>query len=182
MRTTAWRLCGLALAGTMAAPVALLAFRDRCLSWGGGWPPPGMALAVVCLNLVIAAAYFGIPFELWRASRAGHLPIPWWLRAAFISYAAFILSCGVTHLERALTRPVVYCAESIAVLAVCATLSVFSWVGTRVTRPAIEGTLRLLGSMPVLTDFLGAMDTPEAAERLLRRVARGLRGDGQDPQ
>jgi hypothetical protein len=180
MRSLPWRFLGLAVVAGMASPLALFVFRDRCLYWTAG-PMPGLAVAVVALNCIVGAAYFGIPLELWRAARGGHLPLPWWLRWALVSYALFILSCGVTHFERALVRPIVYCAESVAILGVCAALSVASWVGTRLCRPAIEAMLSMLGALPGMADTNGAFATPGLAAGVLRAVERRLKRHARPP-
>lgn len=182
MRSLPWRFLGLAVVAGMASPLAMLVLRDRCLYWTGG-PMPWEAIAAVVLNVVIAAAYFGIPLELWRAAREGRrLPLPGWLRAAFLSYAFFIFSCGLTHLERAFSRPVVYCGESVAVLAICAAFSLTSWVGTRVCRPVIAATIRALGAVPGLMDAIASLSTPGLASDVLRIVERTVGRHGTPPQ
>lgn len=171
-------LLGPVVAVVLAAPLVSLLVKDQCLVWHGGGSIPWLAAAVIACNLVIGFAYFGIPFELWRAGRSADLRLPWWLRAAVASYAAFILSCGVTHIERAIIRPVTYCTESLVILAVCAVLSVGAWVWTRACRPAIEQLARILAVMPEIREVLGL--SPAEAAEALKRVRRGL-ADARPP-
>ncbi|KXS09591.1 hypothetical protein M427DRAFT_220489 [Gonapodya prolifera JEL478] len=68
-----------------------------------GWCPsptdPNLALFSSVLDLLIALAYFSIPFELiFFIRRSPHFPFP----SVFFMFGAFIASCGATHIVGAL--------------------------------------------------------------------------------
>jgi hypothetical protein len=76
-------------------------------NWGGYAPhaicllyDPAIIAIEAVTNLGIAAAYFAIPFALWRfLRRAEALPF----RSVGIMFLVFILACGTSHVTRVLT-------------------------------------------------------------------------------
>ncbi len=63
-----------------------------CLAWR-----PWLLWPSVISDALIAAAYFAVPWMLWRAARrggdGGYFPARW----ISVLFCTFILSCGVTH-------------------------------------------------------------------------------------
>lgn len=61
----------------------------------GTWPPFWFRVHFIC-DLLIAAAYFAIPFAILVSLRRGIglRAAPAWLT---VSFAVFILACGATH-------------------------------------------------------------------------------------
>jgi hypothetical protein len=76
-------------------------------AWGGYAPhavcllnDPAIIAAEVVTNLGIAAAYYVIPFVLWRfLGSVQALPF----RSVVTMFVIFILACGTSHLTRATT-------------------------------------------------------------------------------
>ena len=80
---------------------------DVVQSWGGYAPhaicllqDPAIIATAVVTNLGVAAAYFMIPFALWRFLRRFEtLPF----RSVFIMFVVFIFACGASHVTKVAT-------------------------------------------------------------------------------
>lgn len=93
---------------------------------------------VLASDLAIAFAYFSIPVAMLLVvrHRREDVPYPW----LFMLFAAFILSCGLTHLVHAIQMPWTTFEHTIAeatVKAVCAAISMASAIALIVVMPAI---------------------------------------------
>ena len=91
-----------------------------CLSWD-----PDLIAAMVVSNALIATAYMTLTLILTRAARTPEPGVPRWV---YWSFAAFIFSCGLTHvLDDATLWLPVYRLQA-AVLCMTALISVFAAV------------------------------------------------------
>jgi hypothetical protein len=61
---------------------------------------PAIIVAEVLTNLGVAAAYYVIPFAIWRFMR-GLPSLPY--RSVAVMFLVFILACGTSHVTRVLT-------------------------------------------------------------------------------
>ena len=76
-------------------------------NWGGYAPhaicllqDPSIIATTVITNLGVAAAYFMIPFALWRFLRRPEtLPF----RSVLVMFLVFILACGTSHITKVMT-------------------------------------------------------------------------------
>ena len=80
---------------------------DTVQGWGGYAPhaicllqDPAIIATAVVTNLGVAAAYFMIPFALWRFLRRFEtLPF----RSVIVMFVVFILACGTSHITKVMT-------------------------------------------------------------------------------
>ena len=80
---------------------------DAVQGWGGYAPhaicllqDPAIIATAVVTNLGVAAAYFMIPFALWRFLRRFEtLPF----RSVVVMFVVFILACGTSHITKVMT-------------------------------------------------------------------------------
>ncbi|MFC0384869.1 hypothetical protein [Muricoccus vinaceus] len=80
---------------------------DIIQGWGGYAPhavclleDPAIIAITVVTNLGVAAAYFMIPFALWRFLRRFEtLPF----RSVLVMFVVFILACGTSHITKVMT-------------------------------------------------------------------------------
>ena len=80
---------------------------DLAQGWGGYAPhaicllqDPAIIATTVVTNLGVAAAYFMIPFALWRFLRRSEtLPF----RSVLVMFLVFILACGTSHITKVMT-------------------------------------------------------------------------------
>jgi hypothetical protein len=90
----------------MLQAIATLTY-DIAQSFGGYAPhaicllyDPAIIAVQVVTNLGIAAAYFMIPFAIWRFLRRTEM-LPF--RSVAVMFLVFILACGASHVTRVLT-------------------------------------------------------------------------------
>lgn len=163
-----------ALLVVLVAPIVIrLRAPESCHFWapGHGQMPLGAGL-YVALNAIIAACYCAIPLWMWMAARGqGGYKTPRWLALPLEAGAAFVFACGADHVLRAITSPIVYCAEGLWMLAVVAGASIVSAVLISYTSQGIIASVAFFGTDPRLHPVLEAR-YPWQAVRALRDAYR----------
>lgn len=143
---------------------------SHCAIWHRGDPWTFLVVATVAANGVIAVCYFGIPalisiyvIEL-RRSR-----LPRWLSLLTLSFACFVLWCGLTHVDAVLARPVVYCTSSLIVKLGAALFSLTSLVGCAICTKPILLLIALVARSRLLAPIL-ELESPFETAAVLRQA------------
>lgn len=107
-----------------------IAMRGHCQIWHRGDPWTPEVVATVLADAVIAACYFAIPTKLlFLAAKFSRARLPSWLVLLLVSFAFFVISCGLTHASSVFVRPLVFCTEDLIIKLATAGFSLTSTAG-----------------------------------------------------